>query len=218
MALSRRRELISEHVSLGEMSFIKIKYKTCFENFTIFQLGSNKSCWRQTQWIYISRARCGNCKVSNKKCWLWIIHITHSFPKTYTHIFFPIYRMHKTNKPFLSVFLMLFFYKYCSFTLPLMEMRRSWASHDNWWCFSMMLLDASVFLESRGILIFPTGVERPYSSRQTSLEIPNSSGQVSEFPLPVQVMKSHIPNPQFIARENTSMPKYIYLQVLKKII
>jgi len=39
----------------------------------------------------------------------------------------------------------------------------------------MMLLDASVFLESSGILIFPTGIERPYSSRQMSLEIPDYS-------------------------------------------
>lgn len=50
----------------GRTSFIKIKYKTCFENFTIFHLGSNKSCWRQTQRIYIFRARCGNCKTSNR--------------------------------------------------------------------------------------------------------------------------------------------------------
>lgn len=69
------------------MSFIKIKYKTCFENFTIFHLGSNKSCWRQTQRIYVFRARCGNCKASNRAVESELFNITPSSPKTYPSVF-----------------------------------------------------------------------------------------------------------------------------------
>lgn len=70
----------------GRMSFIKIKYKTCFENFTIFHLGSNKSCWRQTQRIYIFRARCGKCEASNRAVDSELFNITPSSPKACTSV------------------------------------------------------------------------------------------------------------------------------------
>lgn len=57
----------------GRMSFIMVKYKTCFENFTIFHLGSNKTCWQQTQRTYIFRAGCANGQSEQQSCWLWVI-------------------------------------------------------------------------------------------------------------------------------------------------
>lgn len=113
----------------GRTSFIKIKYKTCFENFTIFHLGSNKSCWRQTQRIYIFRARCGNCKTSNRAVDSGLFNTTHSFPKTYTSVL-PIYSMLQKKSLSFSAFLIPFETNIVHLQFFLQKWGgESWASH-----------------------------------------------------------------------------------------
>lgn len=112
----------------GRKSFIKIKYKTCFENFTTFHLGSNKSCWWQIQRIYIFRARCGNCKVSNRAVDSGLFNISHSFPKTYTSVL-PTYSM-LPKRAFLSLHISHPFSNAVHLQLFLQKWgHESWATH-----------------------------------------------------------------------------------------
>ena len=91
----------------GKVSFIKIEYKSQFENFTIFHLGSKKTFQWQTERIYIFRARCGNCKVRNRAVDSVLFNITHSFPRL-TEASFPFTACFRRKPSFLCTFLIPF--------------------------------------------------------------------------------------------------------------
>lgn len=186
------------------MSFIKIKYKTCFENFTIFLLGSNKSCWRQTQRIYIFRARCGNCKASNRAVESELFSITPSSPKTCPSVL-PSYSILQ-KRAFLSLHIFhCFLDKHCYLELFWQKWGETKLLARIGGYSLVMLLCAPVFLKSSGW-------------SDVSREILRTSSWLKNEPLKFRLFRkvfemlftypsqSQIPNTQMISRKMITRP------------